>query len=108
MALPLSTPSDPVLQSLVEKARNDLAKRLSVAAADIEITGASRVDWPDASLGCPKPGVMYIQVVTPGFQIMLETGGKQYLYHTDDRERVVFCPSLRPGEETLPSPNPDK
>ncbi len=108
MAPVLPTPYAPGLQSLIDQARNDLAKRLSIAAVDIDVAGASREDWPDASLGCPKMGVMYIQVVTPGFQIILEAGGKLYIYHTDDRQRIVFCPDLRPGVETPPSLNPDK
>ncbi len=108
MAPVLPTPYAPGLQSLIDQARNDLAKRLSIDAVAIDVAGASREDWPDASLGCPKMVVMYIQVVTPGFQIILEAGGKLYIYHTDDRQRIVFCPDLRPGVETPPSLNPDK
>ncbi|HYR20975.1 MAG TPA: hypothetical protein VEQ15_15870, partial [Myxococcales bacterium] len=46
--------------------------------------------WPDTSLGCPKPGMSYAQVVTRGFLIELEAAGKSYRYHSD-LERVVPC-----------------
>ena len=108
MAPALPTPYDPGLQSLIEKAKEDLAKRLSIAAAEISVVEAIQVTWPDASLGCPKMGVMYLQVVTPGFQITLEISGKKFIYHTDDKERIVFCPGLRPGEGIPPSPYPDQ
>ena len=49
------------------------------------------VEWRDASLGCPKPGVDYIQVLTPGYVIKLEAAGSVYEYHTDDAQRVVTC-----------------
>ena len=31
---------------------------------------AEAVEWPDGSLGCPELGVMYIQVITPGYQVV--------------------------------------
>ena len=49
------------------------------------------VRWRDASLGCPKPGVDYIQVETPGYNILLQTGGSTYSYHTDETRRFVAC-----------------
>ena len=34
---------------------------------------------------------MYAQVLTPGFLILLEVDGQQYIYHTDEVETVVLC-----------------
>ena len=59
----------------------DLAARLSVNPAAITVTVVEPIDWPDASLGCPQPGMMYAQVVTPGYRIVLEVDGKSYEYH---------------------------
>jgi hypothetical protein len=49
------------------------------------------VDWSDTSLGCPEPGMMYAQVITPGFLVMIEAEGQQYEYHTDESRFVVLC-----------------
>jgi len=49
------------------------------------------VIWPDASLGCPKTDLAYIQVMMPGFLVFLEVNGQQYIYHTDEAETVVLC-----------------
>jgi hypothetical protein len=34
---------------------------------------------------------MYLQVITPGYRVILEAQGKQYTYHTDTRRQVVPC-----------------
>jgi hypothetical protein len=102
------TPLASELQSLIEKIKEDLAKRLSIPSTEIRLVEATQVTWPDASLGCPKMGVMYVQVVTPGFQIVLETGGKKYNYHTDTKDRVLLCPTRRLGGEITPSPYAEK
>lgn len=83
-------PSDPVLGKLVAQARADLAKRLGLPEASIQLERASAVDWPDSSLGCPQPGFMYSQIVTAGYRIVLSANGKQYEYHSD-REKPSYC-----------------
>ena len=60
----------------------DLAAKLSVDPATITVKAVEPIEWPDASLGCPQPGMMYAQVITPGYRIMLEIDGKSYEYHT--------------------------
>ena len=52
------------------------------------------VEWSDASLGCPEPDLMYIQVITPGFRLAFEYEGQRYEHHTNqDGGRVVACES---------------
>jgi hypothetical protein len=69
--------------TVVQAAKKDLARRLNVRQESIELAGAIEdVTWPDTSLGCPEPGMMYAQVLTPGYRFKLESGGKPYDYHT--------------------------
>jgi hypothetical protein len=82
--------SGEVLSRLVQTAKDDLAQRLSLEAESIQVVKAEAVQWPDASLGCPKPGMMYAQVVTPGYQIVLSAGGAGYDYHASALE-VFLC-----------------
>ena len=50
------------------------------------------VEWGDTSLGCPMPGLVYAQVITPGFRFVFEYQGQQNEYHTDqDGSNVVTC-----------------
>ena len=82
--------SDPIVVQLVAQARADLARRLSLPEESIELKRASAVEWPDTSLGCPQPGFMYAQIITPGYLIVLGANGKEYEYHSDGR-RVSLC-----------------
>ena len=76
---------------MVELAKHDLANRLGVPEDRVKVVQVSEVDWPDASLGCPEPGKLYAQVITPGKKIILSVGQETYEYHTDLRGRVVYC-----------------
>jgi hypothetical protein len=87
-AAPTTGPAD---SADVVKAKSDLAKRAGAAVADIKTRSVEAVNWPDASLGCPQPDMMYAQVVTPGQRIVLEAGGQTYEYHSGGAN-VVFCP----------------
>lgn len=59
----------------------DLAARLGISASNIIVAESREMTWPDASLGMPEPGMMYAQVLTDGFCIVLEAAGKRYEYH---------------------------
>jgi hypothetical protein len=78
-------------QAMTEKVRQDLAQRLSLAATDIQLVSAVPLTWPDASLGCPQPDMMYAQMQTPGYLIKLNAADKLYEYHTDMGENMVDC-----------------
>ena len=55
----------------VSRAKEDAAERQGLVVADIRVTLVQRVEWRDSSLGCPKPGAMYMQVITPGYRVLL-------------------------------------
>jgi hypothetical protein len=75
----------------VQAAQADLAEKLGVEKGAIEVLSVEAVDWPDASLGCPQPGMMYAQVITPGFRVLLGVEGQVYEYHTDRGQTAVLC-----------------
>jgi len=81
---------DPELAALVEEATRDLSGRLDVATGDIVLQSAEAVQWRDSSLGCPKPGMNYLMVITPGYLIKLEVNGMTYEYHAD-KDKAFYC-----------------
>jgi hypothetical protein len=83
--------ANPVPRELVEKARADLSEHLGISTEQISVVEARAVEWPDASLGCPQPEMMYATVITPGFWILLGVDGVTYPYHTDAEEQVILC-----------------
>ena len=89
-------PVDAGLQNLIEKAKTDLANRLAVSTNEISFMEATSVTWPDSSLGCPQEGMMYTQVLTPGYLILLEHGGTTFEYHASSRDYVTACANPSP------------
>jgi hypothetical protein len=89
------------MQSLIEKTKEDLAKRLSITMAEIIVVEASEVVWPDSSLGCPQKGMAYLQVLTPGYLILLEYANNQYEYHAGKGLDFIYCTN-----PTAPLPGP--
>lgn len=75
----------------VQNAINMLAQRANVPAADIKVVSVEGMDWPDTSLGAPQPGMMYAQVITPGYKVVLQAGERRYEYHTDMNQRAVLA-----------------
>lgn len=75
----------------VQMAKEDLVRRLNLSVSEISVISVEAVDWSDTSLGCPQPGMMYAQVITPGYRVVLEGEGRSYDYHTDTDSSVVLC-----------------
>lgn len=99
----LSTPVTPGLEYLIEIAKEDLAQRLSMSVTQINLVETAEVEWSDSSLDCPQPGMEYLQVITPGYRILLETNGNLYEYHSNRDTYVVYCESSIP---LVPPPKP--
>jgi hypothetical protein len=79
-------PEDKVAQAIA-----DLTQRTGAAAATVAVVSAEVVEWSDGSLGCPQPDMVYLQVITPGYKLVLETGGKQYNYHASTQGDFFLC-----------------
>jgi hypothetical protein len=82
---------DPGLQPWIDEAVADLAGRLGLGADAISVSAAVLVTWPDSSLGCPQPGMEYLQVLTDGAVIELVAGGEIYRYHAGEGSGPFLC-----------------
>ena len=74
----------------VENARKDLAKRLKIDAADVKEKSVEDSDFPDMALGAAEPDEMSGQMITPGWRIQLEAGGKTYEYRADKNQVRLY------------------
>ena len=77
----------------VGQAKADLARRKGIDKDKIAVVATESVDWPDTSLGYTEPEMMYAQVITPGYKILLSYEGKIYEYHSGKEDRIVYCES---------------
>jgi hypothetical protein len=85
-------------ERVVELARQDLAEGLGVDPQAIEVVSVEKVEWRDTSLGCPEPGMMYAQVITPGYRVVLQVEGETYEYHTGESRSAVACGQAALGD----------
>ena len=84
----------PPEQRAFEAVREELARQLGLDPLDIQLAEITPVDWPDACLGLPGSGESCAQVVTPGFRVVVEAGGKSYEFRTN-REGSLVRPNAQ-------------
>ncbi len=72
--------------------RADAARRSGTDDDAVRVESVQPVTWPDASIGCPQPGMAYAQVLVPGWQVRLEVAGQRLGYHAARGGRWLMCP----------------
>lgn len=94
--------SDAEMQDLAVL-RTGVAEQLGMSATALTLLSAEEMIWPDASLGCPQPDMMYAQVLTPGWRmVFMGADGTEYQVHTtEDRKSFVVC---EPSAESAAPP----
>jgi hypothetical protein len=73
----------------VSAAKASLAARLNIAESNILIMEALETDWPNACLGLEEKGTLCAQVITPGYNVLMQANGKEYRYRTNQAGTVV-------------------
>ncbi len=84
-------PQDPYILGLVQAARLDLATRLKIPVEQVQFVSFEAVVWPDGSLGCPKPDMLYAQVQQEGYRITLAAQEARYAYHGGGARAPFLC-----------------
>jgi hypothetical protein len=101
VSLPVAAQDDDVdeeLAALTEQARVDLAAKLEIAVDEVEVVSARRVTWRNSSCGCPKEGERYIQMLTRGALILLQSGDEEYRYHSSMAGPPFHCEDPAPND----------
>lgn len=101
---PAEPPTDAYSLELIDKAKTDLAQRTGIPVEEITLEEFRYVTWPDASLGCPEPGMAYAQVLVDGYLIMLRAGLGIYNYHGGDGGKPFLCEGIG-GKIIVPPPS---
>jgi hypothetical protein len=76
----------------------DAADRAGIAPGEVVVVRAQAVQWPDGSLGCPEPGMMYTQAIVDGYWVELDAAGTAFDYRLNERGNFRLCatPGLEP------------
>jgi hypothetical protein len=89
------------LRKQVDAALADAAGRTGGEMTSLSVVSAEAVVWPDGSLGCPVPGVVYTMAPVAGYRIRIQSGDRLLVYHAGRRGNPVPCPA---GRSTDPRP----
>ncbi len=92
---PVQSNSGSEVTKKISAAVSDLSSRTGVAEDSIKVRHARAVNWGSSAVGCPRPGMEYMQVIVPGFQVLLEANGTVYRYHGERKGALFFCPEDR-------------
>lgn len=94
------TREDPLMgeapREIIDAVLQDAMQRAGAGLESITVLRAEAVEWPDGSLGCPSPGVEYLQVVTPGYWIELQVGETKYDYRATQSGNFRLCENALP------------
>ncbi|HEY0078834.1 MAG TPA: hypothetical protein VGB73_09335 [Pyrinomonadaceae bacterium] len=77
-------------EEAVERAREDLAKRLGVSKDEVKEAGVEQAEFPDMALGAPEDGEMSGQMITPGWRIRLSAKGRTHEYRANKRQLRLY------------------
>jgi hypothetical protein len=96
---PTSSPvTGEVPDAVMTAVQADLSAKTGQDATTATVTMAQAVTWPDGSLGCPQPGIMYTQMVQPGYRVVLELDGKSYDYRVAGEGTTIrLCEGVKPA-----------
>ncbi len=78
---PMAAPT--AAAAAIQAAREALAKALGLSDAEISVVSVAAMEWPNACLGVTVPGMGCAEVITPGYNVVLEANGVVHEYHTD-------------------------
>jgi hypothetical protein len=73
----------------IARAKQTLAQALGVPETRIEAVKSEERTWNDSSMGCGKPGTMAMQVITPGYAVILRADGKEHSVHVSQSSAIV-------------------
>jgi hypothetical protein len=72
----------------IARARETL-RTAGVDPSLLTVASAEPAIWPDSSLGCPQPGIQYLQVLTPGYLVELHGTQGNYFVHVAGNRSIV-------------------
>ncbi len=105
MSIPTNTPPAGDASSLpanpyARRALELVSQYSGIAPEHLTVVSMEEVQWRDSSLGCPKPGSMYMQVITPGTRIIVEGEGQTFSVHGRSLENLFVCDRPQPPYES--------
>ena len=90
----LTANTDPPAPEVQSSVLNDAVKRTSKTISALRILSAQPKEWTDGCLGLGNPDELCTQAITPGWQIVVTDGLRDWTYRTDDTGEAVRLEQL--------------
>ena len=79
-----------------------VATQTGLAPDQFNVISSEAVNFSDASLGCPQPGMAYPQVITPGYRVLVEGDGQNFDVRVSGK-RGLICDNPRSNGVSRPA-----
>lgn len=81
-----------VPQEIMGELLAEVASQTGVEVGELTIERAQQVTWPDGSLGCPEPDMMYTQALVPGYWVVIKAGDETFDFRMSETGVPRLCP----------------
>ena len=71
------------------RTRQVAAQELTTSLETVRLVSIEAVEWPNSCLGIEKEGSICLQVIVPGYRIVVESNGQQLEYHTNQDATAI-------------------
>lgn len=72
-----------------------LQSNYGIEPNNVQTISYEAVEWRDSCLGVNEPGKMCMQVITPGYKVILKAEGEIYIFHTNkDGSAIILAPPI--------------
>ncbi|HEY0738399.1 MAG TPA: hypothetical protein VGD69_26000 [Herpetosiphonaceae bacterium] len=66
-------------------------------ADTLKLQNKEDAEWPNGALGCPQEGMMYTEMIVPGYKLTYTDGTTTYEVHTDRTgNSAIWCDNGQP------------
>lgn len=104
---PLPPTLDPnPLPDYVTPAQADLMRKLDLPSSEVIPGTIEAMNWSNSCLGLMQPEDVCLEVITPGYRIVLRTPKGDYVYHTDATGKKFRAAGLLTAETPTPAVTP--
>lgn len=100
----------PAAASPATIAQQVVANFLSVPTAAVAVVSTEAQEFNDSSLGCPEPGMSYLQALTPGHRVIVEAEGRRFDIRVSGGYGKICHrqkPGKKPSNPSITSPAPE-
>lgn len=87
-----SYPESDLSRGTLDEIVVDASEKTGVEAASLGVTSIEERQFNDSALGCPEEGVLYAQVITPGYVVTVDVAGETLDYRVESQgEQFRLC-----------------